>query len=170
LLDAIVAVIKEGERIIEKIEAERLTKSSVDTLNEKERLLGIRSGENLSFEERRRRITVRKWERGGPTNTEEFEAAMTYLLGSLTKIIPDYNNFSVLYEIEETGNHVNFNVAEEYVRRNKLGHLAHSYSVKTAIDTIELADQVTCSIKRYHKVGEFRCGMKPIKEINEVVL
>jgi hypothetical protein len=155
LLDAIVAVIKEGERIIEKIEAERLTKNSIDTLAEKERLLGLSNGEKLTLEERRRRITVRKWERGGPTNTEEFEAAMSYLLGAAAKIIPFFNDFLVVYEVQNINKPINFEVAEEYIRRNKLGHLAHQYQTKSK------GESIVISSNTYSHVIDFPiCGLE----------
>lgn len=155
LLNAIVAVIKEGERIIEKIEAERLTKNSVDTLAEKERLLGLSNGEKLTLEERRRRIIVRKWERGGPTNTEEFEAAMSYLLKTPVNIIPFFHDFLVIYEFQNTDKVINFDVAEEYIRRNKLGHLAHQYQAKN-----KEKEAIVVSLNAYNHPIDFPiCGL-----------
>jgi hypothetical protein len=153
LLNGLIIAIEEGQRVIERIEREGRILTSVDSLDEKETELRIQSGEYLSLEERRRRIIARQWERGGPTNTEQFEKSMTYLLATPITIVPDYNDFSVAYEYEETGHSINLDVAQEYIKRNKLAHLAHSYIGKTIGEKV-----IVSGSARHFDVTYRRCG------------
>lgn len=120
---------KTGQDIVERVYAEAFVGTAVATLGEREALLALPSGQNLDIELRRNRIRARKWQRGGPTNKKDFEAALSQLSGGAkSRLNPDFPNFSVLYEIDTTN--LNLPLLEEYILRNKLAHLAHAYHAK----------------------------------------
>ncbi|MDO0944049.1 hypothetical protein QZ287_23970, partial [Brevibacillus laterosporus] len=55
----------------------------------------------------------------------------------IAKVIPNHNDYSVLYHLTVTSSfHLNLILLEEYIRRNKLAHLSHSYSIGSPSNTL----------------------------------
>ncbi|TYS55740.1 DUF2313 domain-containing protein [Bacillus infantis] len=154
----------------EEVERELYSGSAVSTLADKERAYKLPVTSDMSVEERQRRLIAREWERGGPTNTTDFENTLSLLIGSPTKIIPDFNDFSMLLSFKYMGQKINFPIVEDYIRRNKLGHLKHIYNTELDKEVIKIRDKVVVTTKQYHKVKEFRVGMKPIKWKGDTIL
>ncbi|TPG74040.1 DUF2313 domain-containing protein [Brevibacillus laterosporus] len=137
LLQILSSAITVCEEIAEKVLKEILVQTAEESLRNCEKELGLSSGENLSLEERQNRILARNYERGGPTNTADFERALSTLANAKAKVIPNYPDFSVVYQLA-LNNHFQLNLPllEEYIRRNKLGHLRHSYSIGGLTNTL----------------------------------
>ncbi|MBG9798452.1 DUF2313 domain-containing protein [Brevibacillus laterosporus] len=171
LLNILAAGISVCEEIAEKVLKEILVQTAEESLVNYEKELGLLSGENLSLEERQNRIIARNYERGGPTNTPDFERALSTLANAKAKVIPFYADFSVVYQLA-LNNHfqLNLGLLEEYVRRNKLAHLYHSFEISPSVEIIEIVETAKVNRRRYHKVHEFRVGMTPIKYQDEVII
>ncbi|MDO0944039.1 hypothetical protein QZ287_23905, partial [Brevibacillus laterosporus] len=55
----------------------------------------------------------------------------------IAKVIPNHNDYSVLYHLTVTSSfHLNLILLEEYIRRNKLAYLRHSYSISSRSNTL----------------------------------
>lgn len=157
-------------KAVNEANRETYDSTAVVTLPDKERVFKLNATSEMSIKERQKRLIARRWERGGPTNTVDFENSLSLLIGAPTKIIPNYNDFSILLSFSYYGQKLNYPIIEEYIRRNKLGHLQHIYSTALEEETFTLKEKVTVTKKEYHKVKEFRVGMTPIKWKGETIL
>jgi hypothetical protein len=163
------AVLDIYDSMVKKIEQESSVRTAVDTLGTRETEYGIPVDPSMSLEGRRTRLIVRMREGAAPITKPEFEASLSILFGSSVRVITVLNEPYMTIEFEEVGNSIDFNVVEDYIRRNKRAHVGHGYSSKTK-DSIQLVDTISANMKRYHTVSEFRVGMTPIKEISGVKL
>lgn len=162
LLDVAAAGIQPAADALAEFWREIFVTTAVTTLDERERRHGLSSGGHLTLDERRRRIIARQHERGGPTNTENFRAALTLLAGAEATSIPDYPNFAVTYEMATMS--LDTKLLEEYIHRNKLGHLRHSYRLTGgATGTIEhsVAAQTAVYTVQPPTCGAFYAGGEP---------
>ncbi|MDC0763489.1 DUF2313 domain-containing protein [Brevibacillus sp. AG] len=134
--------------------------TAVDTLSDAEKQLGLPSGDHLPIDERRRRIIARNYERGGPTSTKDFEAALSMLANAKATVIPLYSDFAVVYKLEVGTAKLNLPILEEYIRKNKLAHLEHSYSLSETQSNLEFnsTQYPIVHISTYQACGTFSSG------------
>ncbi|TPG70778.1 DUF2313 domain-containing protein [Brevibacillus laterosporus] len=161
LLQILSSAIVVCEEIAEKVLKEILVQTAEESLRNCEKELGLSSGENLSLEERQNRILARNYERGGPTNTADFERALSTLANAKAKVIPNYPDFSVTYHLEFSKSPtLNLLLLEEYIRRNKLAHLAHSYQITPSTSLVQffMAEKTTVYVSSYQECGTFVAG------------
>ncbi|QDX91062.1 DUF2313 domain-containing protein (plasmid) [Brevibacillus laterosporus] len=113
-----------------QVELESSVSTAVLTLSDREIEYGLAPDPSLDVESRRSRLLARMQEEDGPVNTEDFEKALGVLSSGVAKVIPNHNNYSVLYHLTVTSSfHLNLTLLEEYIRRNKLAHYAHSFRI-----------------------------------------
>lgn len=157
LLEVVSVGVLEALNSSEKLYNEILVKTSTESLDEKERVFNIRSGEHLNIEDRRNRIIARQWERGGPTNNPDFEAALSLLSGTKVFIEAVYNTFDVYYKFQVADTEIDLSKPDlyEYIKRNKLGHLRHHLLAETKEETIALSGSEYNFSVEYPICGEF---------------
>ncbi|TPG88420.1 DUF2313 domain-containing protein (plasmid) [Brevibacillus laterosporus] len=120
-----------------QVQQESSVSTAVLTLSDREIEYGLAPDPSLDVESRRARLLARMQEEDGPVNTEDFEKALGLLSNGIAKIIPNHNDYSVLYHLTVTSSfHLNLTLLEEYIRRNKLAHLSHSYSIGGLTNTL----------------------------------
>lgn len=162
-------VLDKYDEMVKQVEREADVRTAVLTLPEREAEHELNIDPSLPLDVRRSRLIARMQEEGGPTPKKEFEKSLTFLANTPTRIINHINEEYVTIEFDNVQQEINFDVIEEYIKRNKRAHVGHSYNGGLSA-SIEVEDEVICNIKRYRTVKEFRVGMKPLKEKNEVVL
>lgn len=135
--------------------------TAVFTLSDREIECGIAPDPSLDVEFRRARLLARMQEEAGPVNTEDFEKALGLLSNSKARIIPDHPNYSVTYHLEFSKSlTLNLLLLEEYIRRNKLAHLAHSYQIAPTTSSVQffMAEKTTVYVSTYQECGTFVAG------------
>jgi len=142
------------------VKSESRVKTALNSLGARELEHGLPVDQMLDPETRRKRILAKKREQGGPVNTQDFEAALALFVGGTAKIIPDHSNYFVLYRLESTTESVNLTVIEEYVKDNKLAHLAHAYSLSGSGSKVEYStpSDPIIQINAYQVCGTFSAG------------
>ncbi|MDN9012932.1 putative phage tail protein, partial [Brevibacillus laterosporus] len=104
-----------------QVEQESSVSTAVHTLSDREIEYGLSPEPTLDIASRRSRLLARMQEEDGPVNTEDFEKALGLLSNGIAKVIPNHNDYSVLYHLTVTSSfHLNLILLEEYIRRNKL--------------------------------------------------
>lgn len=157
LLRMVAVAMHVSQSVVDKVYAELSAELAVMTLPDWERLLGLSSGQNLDLEPRRKRIISRQWQRGGPTNTVDFEAALSLIFGVDVRVVSDSANYRMVIEWDEGARAVVVDLAEEYIKRNKLAFLAHTYQPKIETETIFVRAKAYSWEENLPICGEFYC-------------
>lgn len=146
--------------LVEMVKSESRIKTAVRSLGDREIEHGLPVDIALDVEIRRKRILAKKREQGGPVNTQDFEAALALFVGGTAKIIPDHSNYFVFYRLESPTESFNLSVIEEYVKDNKLAHLAHAYSLSGSGSKVEYStpSEQIIQISAYQVCGTFSAG------------
>ncbi|WP_019123713.1 putative phage tail protein [Brevibacillus massiliensis] len=143
--------------------------SSESATKRRERILKIQvdpSTETLDF--RKKRIINRQSTK--PPFTERYlQQRIDYLFGDgRGQIGVDVQNFILRLYASILDASI-FKEAEKTIERIKPANMVYLAS-PWGHETIEIVDRVVVSQRRYHKVSEFRVGMKPMKYQSEVTI
>ncbi|ASS75762.1 hypothetical protein CIG75_12720 [Tumebacillus algifaecis] len=157
LLKMVAAAMHVSQSVVEKVYAELSTELAVTTLSDWERQLGLPSGQNLDLDSRRKRIISRQWQRGGPTNTLHFEAALSLIFGVDVRVVSDSANYRMIIEWDEGERAVVVDLAEEYIKHNKLAFLAHTFQPKIKTEPIFVRSKSYSWKEDLPICGEFYC-------------
>ncbi|AYK08845.1 putative phage tail protein [Brevibacillus laterosporus] len=144
-----------------QVELESSVSTAVFTLSDREIECGLAPDPSLDVEFRRARLIARTQEEDGPVNTEDFEKALGLLSNGIAKVIPDHANYSVTYHLEFSKSlTLNLLLLEEYIRRNKLAHLAHSYRIAPTTSSVQffMPEKTTVYVSTYQECGTFVAG------------
>ncbi|MBM7106903.1 putative phage tail protein [Brevibacillus laterosporus] len=140
-----------------QVELESSVSTAVHTLSDRDIEYGLAPDPTLDIESRRSRLLARMQEEDGPVNTEDFEKALGLLSNGIAKVIPNHNDYSVIYHLTVTSSfHLNLILLEEYIRRNKLAHYAHSFRIGGLTNT--LAYSTTRSEAIVYENNPLYCG------------
>ncbi|UED70703.1 putative phage tail protein [Brevibacillus sp. HD3.3A] len=146
--------------MVDMVKAETRVKTAINSLSEREIEHGLPVDATLDIETRRKRILAKKREQGGPVNTKDFESALAMFVNGKAKIIPDHSNYFVLYKLDSPFESYSLPVVEEYVKDNKLAHLAHAYSLSGQDRLVEYVTPVKpiAHISTYQACDTFSAG------------
>ncbi|ERI10217.1 DUF2313 domain-containing protein [Aneurinibacillus aneurinilyticus] len=128
----------------------------------------FRKVQSGSFAERREAIRKKRWAK------RPFKLPVLRLIGSqcgkLLNVREDFLAKEIYFEYDiadETVDLMRLHRDFEYIRPV---HVKPSVPNLHGKERIEIVDTVTCNLRRYHQVHEFRVGMTPMKYQNEEVL
>lgn len=146
--------------LVDMVKKESRVKTAVNSLGIREVEHGLPVDQAMDIETRRNRILAKKREQGGPVNTQDFESALGMFVGGKAKIIPNHSNYFVMYRLESPTETFNLPVIEEYVKDNKLAHLAHAYNLSGNGSHIEFStpDKPIAHVSTYQACGTFSAG------------
>ncbi|MGF9909495.1 putative phage tail protein [Brevibacillus porteri] len=117
--------------LVDMVKEESRVKTALNSLGTREVEYGLPVDQSLDIETRRKRILAKKREQGGPVNTDEFEASLGLLTGTIATVVPFHSDYSMQIKLE--GNQsafIDFKLTEEYITNNKLAHIAHTYNLE----------------------------------------
>lgn len=168
LADAINPELVALKKAINKVLNEQFIQTAEETLEWREQLFGITASSDETIEFRRERLIERK-SRKPPITLRTLRDRLNVYIGTTQakiELVPGEYAFTISIPAVDGYKFRDIQGLVERLKPANMEYLASPWGR----ETIEITDRVIVVQRRYHKVSEFRVGMKPMKYQTEVVV